>query len=171
MVVFKIAQEFGLGETGQFILWPVTAAVVFPLAHWTFNKWIWKWSRVSAVLKIPNLNGAWRCDGITTSGDPNIKWRGSVVIDQSWEKIKIFLKTESSSSHSISAALLHDSQVGYRLMYSYRNSPKMGQGELASHVGYCELLFDEKLTQASGDYFNNFGRTTSGRMTLTRGQE
>jgi hypothetical protein len=56
-------------------------------------------------------------------------------------------------------------------MYSYRNSPKMGQGELASHVGYCELLFDEKLTQASGDYFNNFGRTTSGRMTLTRGQE
>lgn len=53
-------------------------------------------------------------------------------------------------------------------MYSYRNEPAIGQKELNPHVGYCELNFDESVTKADGDYFNNKGRTTFGRMALTR---
>lgn len=165
---FKFAQELGLGETGQIILWPVTAALIFPLAHLAFDRWVWKWRRVSTLLKIPDLNGEWNCQGRTTSVDPSREWAGTVTIDQTWEKIKVHLKTAQSSSHSISAALVHEPRVGYRLMYSYRNAPKIGEPELAAHVGFCEFIFDEALTGADGEYFNNHGRTTSGRMRLTR---
>lgn len=165
---FKLAQELGLGETGQVILWPVTAALIFPFAHLAFDRWLWKWRRVSKLLKIPDLNGEWDCQGRTTSVDPPREWTGTVTIDQTWEKIKVHLKTGQSSSHSISAALVHEPRVGYRLMYSYRNTPKIGEPELATHVGFCEFIFDEALTGADGEYFNNHGRTTSGRMRLTR---
>jgi len=168
VAAFKVAQEFGLGEAGQVILWPVTAALVFPLVHKFFDQWMWKWKRVTKLLKIPDLNGEWECHGVTTSFDPHQDWRGVITIDQTWEKIKVHLQTEQSSSHSISAALLHEPRVGYRLMYSYRNAPKMGEPELVSHVGFSELIFNEMLSSANGEYFNNHGRTTSGRMRLTR---
>lgn len=165
---FKLAQELGLGETGQVVLWPVTAAVIFPFAHFAFNRWVWRWRQVSALLKIPDLNGEWSCRGATTSVIPNQEWEGVVTIDQSWEKIVVHLKTGTSSSHSISAALVYEPRIGYRLMYNYRNSPRIGENELASHVGFCEFIFDEKLTSAEGEYFNNHGRVTSGRIVLNR---
>ena len=39
---------------------------------------------------------------------------------------------------------------------------------MSPHVGYAELAFQEDLRGAEGDYFNNRGRTTFGKMTLTR---
>ncbi|WP_148213495.1 hypothetical protein [Rhodospirillum centenum] len=165
---FKFAQELGLGETGQVIFWPVTAALIFPFAHLAFDRWVWKWRRVSTLLKIPDLNGEWDCKGKTTSITPHREWSGTVIIDQSWEKIKVHIKTDQSSSHSISASLIHEPRVGYRLMYSYRNSPRIGEPELSSHVGFCEFIFSENLISADGEYFNNHGRTTSGQIHLTR---
>jgi hypothetical protein len=53
-------------------------------------------------------------------------------------------------------------------MYSYQNEPRIGEPELRSHVGYCELQLAEDLQSAEGDYFNNRGRVTFGRMKLIR---
>lgn len=165
---FELAQKLGLSNTGQVILWPLSAAIIFPFAHWLFDKWIWKWGIMSPLLNIPDLNGEWECQGLTTSSDPQREWEGTVIISQTWEKIKLHLRTSQSTSSSISAALLHEPGLGYRLMYSYRNSPRLGEPELAAHVGFCEFIFAEALTSADGEYFNNHGRTTSGRMRLTR---
>jgi len=50
-------------------------------------------------------------------------------------------------------------------MYSYQNEPRIGDPELRTHVGYCELALDEKLQTAEGDYFNNRGRVTANNAT------
>lgn len=164
---FKLAQQLGLGEAGQVVMWPATAAVVFPLAHMAFNKWAWKWPGLSKLLDIPDLNGKWTCEGLTVSDDPPSPWSGTITVHQTWEKIKIHLRTATSRSESVSAALIHEPGVGHRLMYSYRNLPDMGE-KMSPHVGFCELLFDERLGLAEGDYFNNKGRTTFGRMRLSK---
>lgn len=59
-------------EIPQIILWPLTAAAIFPLIHWAFNRFVWRWARVVAWLKIPDLNGEWSCDGRTLDMDKNV---------------------------------------------------------------------------------------------------
>ena len=53
-------------------------------------------------------------------------------------------------------------------MYSYRNEPKIGEKDLYQHIGYCDLTFNASADAAEGQYFNNKGRVTYGRMKLTR---
>lgn len=168
VAVFEVAQAFGLGQTTQVILWPLTAAAIFPAAHFAFDRWVWRWNRISTLLKIPDLNGDWVCAGTTMDRTPHIEWQGTITIEQTWEKITVCFRGAQSSSHSISAALVHEPGAGCRLMYSYRNAPRIGEPELAAHIGYAELVFGANLAVAEGDYFNNQGRTTFGRMRLTR---
>jgi hypothetical protein len=78
------------------------------------------------------------------------------------------LKTGDSGSDSISAALLYDESIGYRLMYTYKNQPRLDRPHLATHTGYAELLFDTKIKTAEGDYFNGRGRYSYGTISLTR---
>lgn len=75
---------------------------------------------------------------------------GYLTISQTWEKIRVYLNTGQSSSRSKSASLVKEPGRGYVLMYSYQNEPKIGEPELRSHVGYCELLLNEELTTAEG---------------------
>ena len=77
------------------------------------------------------------------------------------------LSTGQSRSSSKAASLLRQPGAGCVLMYSYRNEPRIGEA-ITPHVGYAELTFDDALTAADGEYFNSKGRTTFGRMTLTR---
>jgi len=83
-------------------------------------------------------------------------------------KIRVYLNTGQSSSRSKSASLVKEPGRGYVLMYSYQNEPKLGEPELRTHVGYCELQLDEDISSAEGDYFNNRGRVTFGRMKLIK---
>lgn len=159
------------GATG-FIFWPVTAAAVFSLILWVFNSWMWKSAYLKKVLKIPDISGVWECAGQTKSsdGETTYEWSGIVYISQTWEKIKVRLKTEQSGSRSNTAALVMEDDHCCTLIYSYRNEPKVGE-MLNSHVGFCELHFDQSLTHAEGDYFNNKGRVTYGHMCLTKKEE
>ncbi len=96
-------------------------------------------------------------------------WNGKVTIAQTWDRIRVHLATQKSSSDSISAAILHDEIDGYRLLYHYRNNPGIGaEADLAGHLGFSELVFNKQLTGAQGEYFNGHGRYTFGTMKLTR---
>jgi hypothetical protein len=166
-----VAEKLGLKfDIPPIILWPLTAGAIFPVVHWAFNRYVWRWSRVVAWLKIPDLNGEWECEGesLDTGKSVLFRWQGTVTITQTWEKIWVNVRTESSNSHSGSAALTCEADGRCRLMYSYRNDPKIGEKELASHVGFAEFVFSKDLKTAEGDYFNNKGRYTFGRMRLTR---
>lgn len=93
-----------------------------------------------------------------------------MTITQLYEKIAIQLKTQQSSSRSISAALIPEAGAGFRLIYSYQNEPRVGETELNRHIGHCELVFDPAIESADGDYFNSGGRTTFGQMELRKQQ-
>ncbi|MBH3128450.1 hypothetical protein [Serratia marcescens] len=132
-----------------------------------FDKNLWHNSHLGKFLCVPNLAGCWRVDGHTHS-EGGKAWEGELKIVQSWDKVRIHLKTKTSHSDSVTASIIHDEGIGYQLLYNYRNQPKTGEEHLLSHVGFAEFRFDEGLKSAEGHYFNGKGRATYGTMTITR---
>lgn len=147
------------------------AAAVFGVLYWIFDRFAWRWPLMRLLVKVPHLAGEWKCEGRTVDPqDPNAgqAWKATITIAQSWDKIRVHLKTAQSGSDSIAAALIVDDVEGYRLLYNYRNIPKIGQVGLVGHVGFCELLFAKTLLTGEGEYFNGHGRYTFGTMKLKR---
>jgi hypothetical protein len=168
---FDLAKRLGFSDGGvSLALFPLNAATFYFLGHLAFNNWIWRRKSIQAILGVPDLSGDWDCQGSTRDDDGNAtyEWSATVTITQTWEKIRVYLNTGQSSSRSKSASLVKEPGRGYVLMYSYQNEPRIGEPELRAHVGYCELQLSEGLDAAEGDYFNNKGRITFGRMKLVR---
>lgn len=158
--------------TGQVISLTVTVTSIFSFLYFTFNKWIWKISIFEKAFSFPNLNGSWSCSGETLDSNGSVvyEWLGRVCIQQSWDKMLITLTTKNSQSRSLSVvgSVRHIPTVGYKLSYSYDNSPNIGESQLSKHEGFCELIFCDDTRTASGHYFNGPNRFTFGRMSLTR---
>jgi hypothetical protein len=171
LALVDIAKRFGFGEhIPPLVLWPISAAMIYGVLYWIFDRHLWRWSKIATLLRVPNLAGEWQCDGQTLNTDKSAgdRWTAVVTIIQSWDRIRIRLKTGKSGSNSIAAALLHDEADGYRLMYNYQNEPNIDQPELKGHRGFAELTFDPTLRTAEGEYFNGHGRFTFGTMRLKR---
>jgi len=167
----NVAKWAGLGEdVPPLILWPIGAGTIYGVLYWLFDRHIWKWSRLAGLLRVPNLAGKWRCVGasINADGASHGEWRGEITIAQSWDRIRVRMTTPQSASNSISASLAYDETAGFRLMYNYRNEPKINEPELRSHSGFAELTFNPTLKTAEGEYFNGHGRYTFGTMRWKR---
>lgn len=170
-ILTDLASRLGLSNASSSLtIVPVSAAMFYFLGHLAFNHWIWRRKVVQRLLGVPDLSGEWLCQGTTKDNDGNVlhEWTATVKVSQTWERIRVYLTTGQSSSKSKSASIVKEPGRGYVLMYSYQNEPRIGEPELRSHIGYCELLLNEDLTEAEGDYFNNKGRVTFGRMKLIR---
>lgn len=171
LAMVDVARTFGFGEyVPTVLLPPFGAGVVFTVLYWLFDRHIWKVSWIAGALGVPHLAGRWACEGQTINPDKTLgyAWKAQITIVQSWDKIRVRLKTHQSGSNSITAALLRDDTDGFRLFYSYRNDPRADQPELQPHRGYAELVFAPDLQSAEGEYFNGLGRFTFGTMKLTR---
>lgn len=144
------------------------AASVYGILYWLFDRFAWKVAPVGRLLKVPNLAGTWACNGTSLERTPHADWTGTLTIVQSWDRLRLHLETAQSTSDSIAAALLYDAAVGYRLLYHYRNSPRIGELDLAAHHGFAELVFAQDEQSAAGEYFNGRGRNTWGTLNLTR---
>lgn len=153
------------------IVIPITATTFYVLGHFIFDHWLWKRDFVQKILGIPDLHGKWTCKGEKLNGNTGaieLEWDGVVTITQSWEKIKVHLDTGKSRSNSVAASIIKEDDVGFILMYSYRNEPKPGENDLSPHIGYCELHISQDMKIANGQYFNSGGRLSFGKMTLLR---
>src|ERR1700761_4511500 len=119
------------------------AASVFTALYWLFDRFAWKWRFLSLVIKVPNIAGQWDCQGqtINPDGSHGFGWQATITILQSWDRIRVLLKTTQSTSNSISAALICDDADAYRLLYHYRNDPRIGEVDLKGHLGFGELIF------------------------------
>ncbi len=171
LAAVDLARVLGFGQyIPTVLLPPIGAGIVFTGLYWFFDRHAWKHPWIAGALGVPNLAGQWRCDGQTINPDKTkgYVWQADVTIVQSWDKIRVRLKTSQSASNSTTAALLRDDADGYRLFYSYRNEPRADQAELQSHHGYAELVFTPDQKAAEGEYFNGLGRFTFGTMKLTR---
>ena len=166
--LIDLAQRIGIAEhVPALVLWPLTAGLIYMALYWLFESRIWKWGRLSHLLKVPDLSGIWDCQGKTLS-EGGSAWVGEVTIVQSWDKLRVRLKTGQSASSSVAAALVYDQADGFRLLYNYKNEPRIGEAELKAHRGSAELTFAPDLLSAEGEYFNGHGRYTYGTMKLTR---
>lgn len=146
------------------------AGTIFAILYWLFDRYIWRWPKLGELLKVPNLEGQWHCIGTSINPDRSVAhdWSGTVTITQSWDKLRVRLKTKQSGSNSIVAALVHDKADGYHLIYNYRNDPKIGETHLKSHLGFSDMTFSKDQLSADGEYFNGHGRFTFGTMKWTR---
>lgn len=174
LAIIDLAKSFGLDErVPSLVFWPLTAGVIYTVLYWWFETKFWKWKRVAKLLRVPNLSGTWQCQGQTINPDQSLgpQWNGELIVVQSWDRLRIHSRTPQSRSNSIAAALVHDEADGYRLLYNYKNEPNIDHPELTAHRGAAELLFDEQLNTARGEYFNGHGRYTFGTMMLTRGEK
>lgn len=171
LAAVNLVQKLGLpANLTPSVLSLVGAGAMFGALYWIFNRYAWRWPVLNSALKVPNLSGEWECIGKTFQPDGKVQyeWKAAVRIFQRWDKIRVRLKTDQSGSDSIAAALVCDDSDGYRLLYNYRNHPRIGEVELKSHLGFCDLNFSKDLKSAEGEYFNGHGRNTFGIMHLTR---
>lgn len=165
----ELMAELGVPEWGKyFVVIPITASVTYTALHWFFNKYGWR--PLSFIAQVPNISGDWSCVGQTLNDDGSVAhdWVAELSISQTWEKIRVRLETKSSISHSVSVALIPEPDGCWMLMYSYINKPKVGNGHLDAHQGYCEMRVVKNLKTAKGEYFTAKGRGTAGTMTFTR---
>lgn len=150
----------------------IGAGAVFGVLHWVLNSYVWRWPGFAQLLKVPDLSGRWNCVG--ESLGPNTtgsrQWNGEVTVVQTWDKLRIRLKTAQSGSSSIAAAVAHDSVDGVVLLYQYQNDPKIDAAAtgMASHMGCAVITIATDLQSASGEYFNGGGRSTFGKMNWTK---
>ncbi|ESY79268.1 membrane protein [Mesorhizobium sp. LNHC221B00] len=166
-----VAKTFGIAANlPPSVMSLVSAGAVFVVLYWLLEKYAWKWWPLASVLKGPNLAGDWSVQGQTVKpdGTDGYQWTAKITIVQSWDRIRVRLKTAQSGSNSTSAALIYDPADGFRLFYSYKNDPNINEVELKSHRGSADITFAKDLKSANGEYFNGHGRYTFGKMALTR---
>ncbi|QVQ35352.1 hypothetical protein KHQ08_00170 (plasmid) [Pseudochrobactrum algeriensis] len=164
----QLATYLGLPPWANFVAIPLSGGLIYAIVHWIFNKWCWK--LFFRFVGLPDIGGKWQCVGqsFRDEGRPPHEWTAEITITQSWEKIRVYLRTDQSTSSSVSAALIPQGDGRWLLMYSFRNQPRAGE-QINPHLGYCEMSFEAGYKKADGDYFTALGRATCGRMTLTRG--
>ncbi|WP_243720328.1 hypothetical protein [Luteimonas aestuarii] len=166
-----LAEQYGLpAHLTPSVMSLVGAGTVYFVLYWLFNRSLWRLPLIGRALKIPDLQGQWICDGTSfhAPGADAQRWTGEISIAQSWDRLRIRLKTDQSGSDSVVAALMHDEAGGFRLFYTYRNDPRIDQHELRHHMGFCDMLISEDQKSAAGEYFNGRGRSTFGQMEWRR---
>jgi len=171
LALVDVANALGFGHVVPTVLLPpIGAGIVFAALYWLFDRHVWKHPWLSQGLGVPDLSGRWCVQGQTINPDKTkgYAWEGTISIVQSWDRLRVRLKTSQSGSNSVTAALVRDEADGFRLFYSYKNDPKVDQPELHSHRGYAEIVFAPDLKSAEGEYFNGLGRFTFGTMNLTK---
>jgi hypothetical protein len=171
LAAVDLAKMLGFGDLVPTVLLPpIGAGLVFAALYWLFSSHAWRHPWFAAGLGVPDLRGRWKVSGQSINPDQShgVAWAGEIIITQTWDRIRVRLKTAQSGSNSLTAALIRDEADGYRLFYSYRNDPRIDAPGLKGHRGYAELTFDADLKAAEGEYFNGLGRFTFGTMTLTK---
>lgn len=169
LAAVDVASAWGLNvNLPPMVLALLGAGSVYAALYWLFNRYGWKYTPIGRLLKLPDLSGKWTCTGVPIEPTGGKPWTGQVTIVQSWDRLRIHMKTSQSTSDSLAAALQHDEAAGSRLMYHYRNQPLTGQ-DLTPHHGFAEMTFARGEFSARGDYFNGRGRNTFGTMVWERG--
>ena len=151
----------------------ISTFTIFGALYLLFDHVIWKISLFSKFLHFPNLNGEWVVQGLSNNIQKQMKysWEGTLVIKQTWDKMLVSIRTNTSTSHSISltGGIKYFPGLGYKMSYHYENIPNVSEIELKKHEGFCILTFSEDMLTAEGCYFNNIkDRATYGEMKLKR---
>lgn len=144
---------------------------IFSVLYAIFNNWIWKNKYMKKIHKIPDLNGVWHGEFISSFKDDfgnKITGTCDMKIKQTWSKISIECNFNLSESHSKTAVISNDSN-GIQLKFEYSNKPNKTVDEnLKEHSGYNTLTYDEERETLKGEYYTNRNRETYGIINVSR---
>lgn len=122
-----------------------------------FNKFAWKWLRW--MHDVPVL--AKEYNGTLVSDFDGVEHSGNIVIDQTFLSLIIKLKTNESSSRSLTATFSNTQGIQF-LIYTYQNDPRAEiQDRSPMHYGTAMLDVSNPAI-LEGNYYT--GRKTRGSM-------
>lgn len=124
-----------------------------------FNKWAWKWRWLRWTHDMPVL--AKNYNGTFISDYDGVKRLGMISIDQTFLTVAVQLKTDESSSRSLTTSFSEVQSVRY-LIYTYQNDPRAEiQDRSPMHYGTAMLNVSNPMI-LEGNYFT--GRKSRGSM-------
>lgn len=168
--IFDIFKTFfGFSESYGF---SISFGVTFGVLYYLLDRFVWKW--IAFLLNIPDLNGTWDAEGISSYKDPNtgenFRFQMEVIIKQTFTKIEVFTETKDSTSVSTMASICTQHAVPI-FRYSFDNIPKnKSNDELQRHPGLIELRI-KNLNLLEGDYFSGKHRLRYGELVYKRSKK
>lgn len=128
------------------------------------NFFAWKWWVFKWLIDIPDLNGRYVGELISSyldpSGNPTIK-DCAFEIKQSASSIHIFSyygdkgsNTQTSRAYSVSEELVQEKDGLFQLYYIYTNEPDALLTKLNNHAGTAKLKYHPDIKSLIGDYYN-----------------
>ncbi|MCM1546204.1 MAG: hypothetical protein NC033_04120 [Clostridiales bacterium] len=153
------------------VLFGVGFSAVFGALYALFDNVLWK---ILPVFKRQNISGEYICTG--KSSYQGFIWKADIIIKQTWSRILVSLKTETSSSKSFMAKITVGDDGIVNLHYCFNNIPNGMQKGLRKHEGTARLNFEpeskDKGEVITGIYFNYpEDRPKHGTMRLEKKQK
>lgn len=160
-----------LSNKFQFSLpwWCETPSImlVYGLFHWIYDSWLWKGEILRFRLsRIPDCSGTWYGQ-LRSSHHGETEIEGMLVVHQTWSKIVLEFRTDSSASYSRMASLNVTPGASAGLIYEYTNDPRADAKEtMHAHRGFAFLKLATDGKCLEGDYYTGRDRTNYGTMSL-----
>jgi hypothetical protein len=160
-----------VSRTYQFSLpwWVETPSImlVYGIFHWFYDSWLWRKRILGFPLsQIPYCNGTWYGQ-LHSSHEGGTRVEGMLMIDQTWTKIALELRTNSSASYSRMASLNVTPGASQGVIYEYTNDPRADAKEtMHAHRGFVFLKLSSDIKSLEGDYYTGRDRTSFGTMRL-----
>lgn len=127
------------------------------------DKYLWKCSFMKWLIDIPNLNGRYEGELVSSYRDDlgnNIKKRCIIEIKQTASEIKIFSyysdlnsDKQTSCSYSVLEEIISRDDNVFKLYYVYDNKAEI-LNELSDHSGTCILQYYSNEKKLEGEYYN-----------------
>jgi|WetSurMetagenome_2_1015567.scaffolds.fasta_scaffold116547_2 hypothetical protein len=135
--------------------------VLYGIIYKFFDKYFWTWKILVkfGVIKTPNLNGNWKMYTKSSSNNFNIEYEGSLLIEQSWTKIKLIFEGDNAISYSKMASIDFVNNSIYEIKWEYlsKRKPKFVSEEYM-HFGITRLKLENIINSEitlRGDYFTD----------------
>lgn len=119
-----------------------------------YEHYVWKCRLARKLHKIPNLNGIWTGELLSSYADEPIPIK--MEIKQAWSKISFkstFSKADSESYSNV-AAIYVDGNQGTVISFAFRNNGYNVKDGLPSYDGYNILMLSDP-NKIKARYFNN----------------
>jgi hypothetical protein len=128
------------------------------------NKVGWKWSIFKWLIDIPNLNGRYSGELVSSYKDEGgqfVKKTCVVEIRQNASEIHVSSyfsnsgsEAASSSSHSISEAIVKEQNDFFKLYYIFVNDTGFLENEVRNHTGTATFFYYPDVKILEGEYYN-----------------
>ena len=143
----------------------------YGILHRMFDQYLWRWAALGrlGLIKVPDLNGEWTGEVMSSYAPGGETTPVRVHIRQRWSKLAVRLEATHSSSDSVMARLRTGDVVHPTLDYMYVNEPGAGALEsMHAHRGTAMLEFKDGVLE--GDYYTGRDRREIGTIRLQREQ-